>query len=228
MTISQPVRYGLLALVGVLAAGLIWSGVRRYQAEGRALAFAAETAAQQKVEPEDTRAEAQPSPPAEKPKPMVVVHVAGAVAKPGVYQLEQGARLGDAILAAGGALPDGVPEELNLAEVISDGAKVFVFTRAQLEAAATQPVEAKGATSEPVKATGQVATGSKPTPKGKVNLNTATAAQLEAVKGIGPAMAQKIVDYRTAHGPFKRLEDLLSVSGIGPKTLEKIQAELTI
>ncbi|HIS39887.1 MAG TPA: ComEA family DNA-binding protein [Candidatus Aphodovivens avistercoris] len=140
------------------------------------------------------------------PAPAVVVHVSGAVAAPGVYELEEGARVQDALDAAGGASADACPDALNLARVVADGEQVVVPTVE--EEAAQEQAGAAGAS-------GSVAGG-------KVNINTATAEQLDALPGVGPATAEKIIADREANGPFASPEDLKRVSGIGDKKYEEL------
>ncbi len=138
----------------------------------------------------------------------VVVHVAGAVARPGVYHLPPGSRVGDALEAAGGALPEAAVESLNLAQPLEDGQRIWIPSRGQ-----------------PTPTLMRVATPSSTdvrTPA-RLDLNTATAQDLEALPGIGPVLAQRIVEYRDRYGPFQNVEDLLSVRGIGPVLLEKIR-----
>ena len=150
------------------------------------------------------RAPAQPVTLPLPPTPLPLrVHVSGAVAAPGVYDLPPGSIVEDAIAAAGGATANASLAGLNLARVLRDGDQVMV--------AETQPTAAGGAASAG-EAAGQL-----------LNLNTATVAQLETLPGIGPALAQRIVDYRTANGPFGSLDDLLDVSGIGPAKLDAIR-----
>lgn len=166
---------------------------------------------------------AQEAPPEPEPAPLLAVHVAGAVAQPGVYRLPEGARTADALAAAGGALPEGVPDALNLAARVMDGDKIYVPTKAELEASVEPLPAARGATQGLNAAAG--AGGGTPA---RISVNRATAAELEQVKGIGPAIARNIVEYRAQHGPFERLEDLEAVPGIGPRTLEKIKPYLTL
>jgi competence protein ComEA len=213
----------VLALVAALSMGLLWAGVVRYQAEQRALAVAKGESAE---EPEQVPA-AVPVPavttaelPAPKPLPQLVVHVAGAVAHPGVYKLDEGARVADALAAAGGPLPEAAPDALNLADKLADGQKVYVFTKQEL-ASPTPPPAAAGAIQ-----TASTAVPAKPA--GKVNINTATAAQLDQVPGVSLTLANDIVAYRNQHGPFKRLEDLDNVKGIGPATIEKLRPHITL
>jgi len=135
------------------------------------------------------------------------IHVIGAVAAPGVYALPPGSIAQDAIVAAGGATADANLQGLNLARLLHDGEQVLVPARSGPEA-----TNGPGGGLAPTQSSG--------TP---VNVNTATTAELEALPEIGPALAQRIVDYRTAHGPFGTLDDLLAVSGIGPATLDAIR-----
>ncbi|HEY3363700.1 MAG TPA: helix-hairpin-helix domain-containing protein [Symbiobacteriaceae bacterium] len=227
MQISQPVRYGVLSLVGVLVAGLVWLGVGRYQAEGSALAFAAQSGAQPVAEaaPKPEPAVPAQESPAPKPKALVVVHVTGAVVAPGVYRLETGARVDDAILAAGGALPGGAADALNRARPVADGDKIYVPPAQELN---TPTPVAQAATVLPVVAESRGTTPAAGAANAKVSINTAGVAELAAVSGVGPAMAKAIVEYRTKHGPFKKLEDLAGVSGIGPKTVDKLRPLLSL
>ena len=117
----------------------------------------------------------------------VIVDVVGAVNQPGVIRLPAGARVYDAVAAAGGVLRGNVPS-LNMARPLVDGEQLVV---------------------------GQTSAGSNSEASGKVSINSATAAQLEALPGIGPVLAGKIVEYRSAHGHFAQLRDLLDVPGIG-------------
>lgn len=145
----------------------------------------------------------------------LAVHVNGAVASPGVYWLPPGSRVAQAIQAAGGALPQADEQALNLAAPLHDGEQVRVPTQAREETA--------WPTSE--------ASRSLLAPSGApslININTATQSELESLPGIGPVLAQRIIEYRQAHGPFTRLEDLLNVPGIGPKTFERIKDLITL
>lgn len=137
----------------------------------------------------------------------VAVHVVGAVGAPGVYALRSGARVADAIAAAGGATPEADQAAVNLARVVSDGEQIAVPVRGQA-----------GATQVPG-AAGSGATG----PGGRVDLNSADAAQLDALPGVGPSTAAKIVADREANGPFRSVEDLMRVTGIGAKRFEALK-----
>lgn len=159
----------------------------------------------------------------------VVVHVAGAVAKPGVIRLQQGGRVDDAIAAAGGATPDADVNRLNLALVVEDGQKIQVPQRGESLSSAR---DAAGLDGTDASGTGSFG-GSEPgaltgAPGGKVNLNTADAAALDTLPKVGPVLAQRIVDWRKEHGPFKSVEELDSVDGVGPKMLEALLPLVTV
>lgn len=134
----------------------------------------------------------------------VCVHVGGAVSVPGVYRLPDGSRVGDAVTAAGGLADGAAPDAVNLARPLADGEQVIVPTLDQVEQAASNP--SAGEAAEAVAS-----------PSGKVDINAASAAELDALPGIGPATAEKIVADRQSNGPFASVEDLKRVSGIGDK-----------
>ncbi len=138
-------------------------------------------------------------PSGEPPESDVVVHVTGAVTGPGVYTLPPGSRVDEAIVAAGGFMPDADESLLNRAEVLRDGQQVYVPIVGE-EPRAEYSAEGEGA--------------------GLININTASAARLEDLPGIGPALAQRIVAHREANGPFASAEGLTAVSGIGARKLE--------
>ncbi|MDQ0769027.1 competence protein ComEA [Pseudarthrobacter defluvii] len=153
---------------------------------------------------------------------LVVVHVAGAVAKPGVIRLQSGSRVDDAIAAAGGAAADADVNRLNLALVVEDGQKIYVPQRG--EPASSVP-DAGGAGGP----TGMGQQGSESgSAAGKINLNTADAAVLDTLPKVGPVLAQRIVDWRKEHGPFKSVEELDAVDGVGPKMLEALLPLVTV
>ena len=147
----------------------------------------------------------------------VVVHVTGAVAKPGVYELPAGARVIDGVTAAGGALPEADLSSINLARPLTDGERVYIPRRGEVPPAAAAPDPSGGAPPG----------GSTDAPD-KVNINTASVSELEALPGVGEVIAQRIVDYRTQHGPFKTVRDLLKVEGIGEKKFESIKDHVTV
>ncbi len=134
---------------------------------------------------------------------LLVVDVAGAVRRPGLYRLRAGSRIADAIAAAGGATRKAQLDAVNLAAPIADGEQIVVPGRVPGAAAAAP------------------AAGS--SPSAPLDLNTATLEQLEALPGIGPVTAQKILDYRQAHGPFHSVDELQGVPGIGPAHMAQLK-----
>ncbi|BCT76313.1 hypothetical protein SCMU_21550 [Sinomonas cyclohexanicum] len=160
------------------------------------------------------------------------VHVAGAVAVPGIYHLAPGARVYEAIAAAGGAAPGADVDRLNLAASVDDGTRLRVPFRDEPQGSDTDSYAGSGAAapSETPGSSRQTAGGSA-TPAGagtRVNINTATVQELGTLPRVGPVLAQRIVDYRAAHGRFSAPEDLDAVSGIGPKMLESLLPLVTV
>jgi competence protein ComEA len=160
--------------------------------------------------PEDTLPRASAAPPAvtasasPSSPAVLVVQAAGAIARPGVYRLPTGTRVDDLVRAAGGFAPDADPDRVNLAAVLTDGERVYIPRAGE----AVSDVTGGGPTS-----------ASQP-----VDLNTATIDQLDTLPGVGPATAQAIIDYRSQHGRFRSVEDLLNVRGIGRTKLDEIRA----
>jgi competence protein ComEA len=152
------------------------------------------------------------------------VHVVGEVQRPGVYRLRLGLRVQDAIKRAGGAKPGADLEAINLAAKLTDAQQVVVPEKAARVAASAGA--AGGADATAAGAAGAV--GAAATPGPPINLNSATAEQLDTLDGVGPATAQKILEYRAQHGGFGSVEDLANVSGIGPKRLEALRARVVV
>ncbi len=142
----------------------------------------------------------------------LVVDVRGAVTQPGVYELPPGSRVQDGIQAAGGALPDADLAGLNLAALLEDGAAIRV------------PVQ--GEAQSPPSRSGDVTIPG--VPGSLININTATQTELESLPGIGPVLAQQVIAYREANGPFPSTEAIQNVSGIGPGIFEKIKDMITV
>ncbi len=135
--------------------------------------------------------------------PVLVVHVAGAVRRPGLYRLAEGKRVADAVARAGGATAPADTAAINLAAPLADGMQVVVPRR--IAAAAG---------------------GEGTAAPGRVSLSSATVAELDALPGVGPVTAQKIVDFRAARGGFRSVDDLDAIPGIGPARIEQLR-ELT-
>jgi competence protein ComEA len=136
--------------------------------------------------------------------PKLVVHVVGAVRRPGLYRLPERSRIADAVSRAGGATRRADLSAVNLAAPVSDGVQVVVPVRV------------------PTAPGGEPAAGPGPD-TGPVHLNTATLEQLDALPGVGPVTAQKILDYRQQHGAFSSIEELDAIPGIGPARLEQLR-----
>ena len=163
-------------LLGLLVAGIIWMTAR--QPSGEAVAL---------------RPPPTPAP--------ISVHVTGAVVNPGIYDLPEGSRVADAIEAAGGFLPIADDENMNLAAILEDGARLTI------EKIGYYSVDAQSAS--------------------RVNINTASLEELDTLPGIGPATAQAIIDYRRQFGEFQRADEITEVPGIGPATYERIKDQIT-
>jgi competence protein ComEA len=181
---SQLLVYGAIA-VAVLLVGARWirSSDEAEPASGGGVSFAAD------------------SPPGEQGTRDVIVHVAGAVGRPGVYRLPTGARVTDAVKRAGGLATGAEGDAINLAARLSDGQQVVVPGRGAATAAAGEA-------------------------GGPISLGSATADQLDEIEGIGPVTAEKIIEFREQHGGLSSIDQLDQISGIGPSTMESLRAGL--
>jgi competence protein ComEA len=148
-----------------------------------------------------------------------MVHVLGAVVRPGVVDLPEHARVIDALHAAGGLRSGADPGELNLAQILTDGQQIVIGTR-------HHPSGDVRDGSGQTPGTGTSATTASEGPP--VNLNSATQAQLEQLPGVGPVTAEKMVAWRTEHGRFSRIEELQEVDGIGPKTYARLAPHVRV
>jgi competence protein ComEA len=162
------------------------------------------------VTPGDSAPTAPPTP----ATAVLYVHVLGAVARPGLYTLPSGSRVVDAVGAAGGMADDAEQSGVNLARPLTDGEQLVVPHVGDPAQSGTAPGVAGGAPS--------AATGA------KVNLNTATEDQLDTLPRVGPAMAAKILAWRTQNGRFTSIDDLMNVSGIGQKTFDGLKDLVTV
>lgn len=141
----------------------------------------------------------------------IVIDIKGAVEKPGVYTMTEGERVIDAIKRAGGLLPDAEENVINLAGLLKDEMVIYVPKKGE---EISQPAfQAIGTSGED---------------DGKVRINSATSEELQKLQGIGPSKASAIIAYREENGPFKTVDDLLNVSGIGEKTLENIKDQIVV
>jgi competence protein ComEA len=158
---------------------------------------------------------ATPSPgPTPTPAPLRV-YVTGAVRDPDVYVLPPASIVKDAIAAAGGPTDDADLERINLAVEVSDQQQIYVPHKGE----GSLPIALPGERSPP---------GLSVTPEtGVININTASVEALDALPGVGPAIARRIVDYRSEHGPFATIEDIMNVKGIGPATFDKMKDEIS-
>lgn len=162
-----------------------------------------------------------------RPDATVVIAVEGAVATPGVYALPGDARVGDAITAAGGSRADADLAAINPAQRLRDEAKIVVPTR--MPAATNQPrPPAIPADITPVAEPALPGPTVTAAVTGPLNLNRATVAELEALPGLGPVLAQRIVDYRAANGPFQSIDELAEVDGISPRMVEELRPLLVV
>jgi competence protein ComEA len=183
---------------------------------------------------------------AEPPGGEVYVHVSGAVLSPGVVCLPLGSRLIDGVNASGGLADDAATDYVNLAAMLADGTHVYIPRLSDIEALRMSGVSPEqgllagadlfGPGSDPGGSGGPGSTGGSGGPGSAsgdgqagfpVDINSADSAALQTVPGIGPVIAQRIIDYRSQYGPFARVEDLIQVSGIGDKKLAQMQPYLT-
>jgi competence protein ComEA len=141
------------------------------------------------------------------PPQLVVVDVAGAVRKPGVYSLPLNARVNEAIKAAGGLKIGADPSDVNQARILNDGEQIYIPPATQSFTGSSRTTIRKS---------------------GPVMINRATIKEFESLDGIGPVLAARIVTYRKVNGPFTAIEDLLKVPGIGPSTFAKFKAKLRV
>jgi competence protein ComEA len=159
-------------------------------------------------------ASASPSP------PPLVIHVAGKVRRPGVLRLPPGARVGDAVTAAGGALAGVDLSSLNLARPLADGEQVLVGVRPPPGSASAGAVSSLGG--------GAGSEGAGLPGTGLVDLNTATAEQLDALPGLGPVLAERIIEHRSTRGRFESVEELRDVTGIGERKFADLRDRVTV
>ena len=195
----------LSVLVFIAVVVAIWAVYTRQQAVDSAdVVFTNELPAEETVNiPQETPEENEPD--------EIVIDVKGAVHKPGVYTMQEGDRVIDAVEKAGGVTDQADENRINLATLVKDEMVVYVPKKGE----ETNPQQVM-----PFQADAEE--------EGKVAINSASSDVLQQLQGIGPAKAEAIIAYREEHGPFQSVEDLLNVSGIGEKSLEKIKNDIII
>jgi len=151
----------------------------------------------------------------------IAVHVIGAVPRPGLYEFAEGARIQDAIDAAGGLLASANIDAVNLAAQLTDGQQLDIpFRDGEKPPADSTALDLPNGQTTPTP--GSESNGE------LININTASLDELDSLPGIGPTIAQRIIDYRTQNGPFTKIEQIMDVSGIGPSTFDEIKNLITI
>lgn len=206
----------LVAVLGTILVMLIgffaWSNVTKTTADAQSdlpalsTTFSASSSASDlKTERSSSQTETQ----------KVFVDIKGAVKNEGVYELSSGSRVTDVVKLAGGFTEDADKKSVNLAEKVTDEAVIYVARVGENVAPTTTNSQANGSAQQKESSD-------------KINLNTATLAELQTISGIGAKRAQDIIDYRDANGGFSSVDDLANVSGIGEKTLEKLKSEVTV
>lgn len=147
----------------------------------------------------------------------IKVYVCGAVQRPDVYEISADSRIVDAVSAAGGFAIDAYPEAMNLAETVSDGSRIYVPTKEEVDALAVVYSD-----------TGSGSGGTTSDSTGRVNINTATLEELTTLPGIGDTRARAIIDYREQNGAFGNIEDIMQVTGIKEKSFSKIKDSICV
>lgn len=174
-------------------------------------------------------ASTSPSPSASPTKAISMrIHVVGAVAHPGVVSVASGARVWDAVMAAGGMTKEADPTGVNLARALTDGEQVHVPKPGEKW---TPPADAQTPAANPASPGSPATSGAKQadgSTSGTVNLNTADLAALDSLPGVGPVLAQRILEWRTEHGKFSTVDELGEVSGIGDKLLARLKPKVTV
>ena len=200
--LEKPVLIGLTAIMVMVA---VFAG---------RIVIDAATATEITLEHEqEESAQATDESSATQPAATVYVHISGAVKEPGLVMLPEGSRVADAVEAAEGFTKKADEDSINLARIVNDGEHIVVYETGMdnVQDQGNPPVDADSGNEDTY-----------------VNINTATEQELQALPGIGPATAAKIVDYRTINGPFSKTEDLTNVSGIGDKKYESIADKICV
>ncbi len=194
-SLSQPTLIALLIVIILFISGSIYYASLKRPKEIIS------------VRPENSKNDYS-SPKNSKPK-KIIVYICGTVKEPGVYQLNEGERVIDAIERAGGALPQAELEALNLASKLNDGQKIYLPKKGEIK---------KNLDSNP--SSNEI--------EERININQADSQQIEQLSGIGPVLAERITKYREEHGFFKNIDELKKVEGIGPKKFENLKDKITV
>jgi competence protein ComEA len=223
-SLERPQLIGLVVIGAVIVAGVAFWYLRSLPSAVRVESVGAPRPAVSSLvaAPGDPGA-AVPAPAGAVPSPTsasIVVYVSGWVHNPGVYEFQAGDRVVDAIRAAGGAKDGADLDSVNLAQLLTDGEQVMIAKKGAASGLGGSTVSGGSGTSG--------SSGSGGASGGIVNLNTASLEELESLPGIGPSLGQRILDYRTQHGPFRSVDDLLNVSGIGDKRLADLKPLVTV
>ncbi|MCR4441319.1 MAG: helix-hairpin-helix domain-containing protein [Peptococcaceae bacterium] len=196
-------RKAQVVIAVFLGVFVFFGGIRYYETRLHALKIETEVTIEEEGGKKETGQEK------EEPR-VLAVHVVGAVEKPGLYSLQEGARVYDAVQLAV-PLAEADLAQINLAAPLVDGKQVYVPSKGEKPSSSAAPSYRLG-----VKSTGLI------------NINTAGKEELERLPGIGPALAQRIIEYREKNGPFKKVDEITGVSGIGPSLLEKARNMITV
>ncbi len=228
-SLVDPGRPGATALVLVVLAAAVLAGVGVWSSRPQAQPIGGLPAVS--IGPGAPGPAATPAPAPGAPAGPLVVSVVGKVARPGLVRVPDGARVADAVDAAGGALPGVDLSVLNLARRLGDGEQVAIGVRPAPDAQPTGAPAGDGAASGGTASGGAAAGGTASdgaATGAKVNLNQATAEQLDALPGVGPVTARKILDWRTRNGRFSRVEQLREVDGIGERKFARLREAVTV
>ena len=166
---------------------------------------------------------------------VIYIDVAGAVTNPGVITISPESRVFEAIEAAGGLTKDANTNSINRAAMLIDGEKIYIPTNEEVKNASASDDSfgnsesvSSGGTSNSSSGSSNSSAGNSTNSSGKININSADSITLQQLNGVGPSTAQKIIDYRSSNGKFKKIEDIKNISGIGEKTFEKLKNHITV